>query len=120
MQQAPATLGQHSDLKTLALKVLARNIAARPLGNSGAERGLHSAATQAGALQHVSHGLARTQTPAVCEPELSPLGRSNGRGELVLTLEDLPELERRLRLSGWRVERRRSELLCTSRKAHVQ
>jgi hypothetical protein len=51
---------------------------------------------------------------AESEGELLPLGRKNGRGELVLTLADLPELERRLRLSGWRVQRRGNELICTS------
>jgi len=46
-----------------------------------------------------------------------PLGRRNDKGELVLTVEDLPELEHRLRLSGWRVTRRGNELICTSRGA---
>lgn len=40
-----------------------------------------------------------------------------------MTLADLPELERRLRLSGWRVERRGDRLICRSqsgRKPRVQ
>lgn len=46
------------------------------------------------------------------EPPLR--GRLNHRGEMVLTIQDLPELERRLRLSGWRVRRHGDELICTS------
>jgi hypothetical protein len=46
-----------------------------------------------------------------------PLGRENDRGELVLTAADLPELEHRLRLSGWKVIRRGNELVCSSRGA---
>ena len=54
-----------------------------------------------------------------------PLGRENDRGELVLTVADLPELERRLRLSGWKVERITgkygSELVCyTGKKPRIQ
>jgi len=53
--------------------------------------------------------------------EPKPLGRKNDLGELMLTLEDLPELEDRLRLSGWKVERRGCQLICRSgRKARVQ
>jgi hypothetical protein len=49
------------------------------------------------------------------------LGRKNDRGEMVMTIEDLPELEYRLRVSGWRVERRGNELICRSgRKLRVQ
>jgi len=44
-----------------------------------------------------------------------PLGRRNAKGEFVLTVEDLPELAYRLRLSGWKVTRRRNELICASR-----
>ena len=43
---------------------------------------------------------------------LTPLGRVNDRGELVMTREDLPELERRLRSYGWQVERRGDQLVC--------
>jgi hypothetical protein len=40
---------------------------------------------------------------------------------MVLTIEDLPELERRLRLSGWKVERRGDELICwTGKKPRIQ
>jgi hypothetical protein len=40
---------------------------------------------------------------------------------MVMTVEDLPELEYRLRLSGWKVERRGEQLICRSgRKARVQ
>ncbi len=47
---------------------------------------------------------------------LPPLrGMKNARGEMVLTLEDLPELENRLRLQGWKVRRQGAELFCTSR-----
>jgi hypothetical protein len=42
--------------------------------------------------------------------KLPPLGAQRG----VLTVADLPELERRLRLSGWKVKRRGYELVCTS------
>jgi hypothetical protein len=42
----------------------------------------------------------------------SPLGRVNDQGERVMTLEDLPELERRLRSYGWQVERRGDQLVC--------
>jgi hypothetical protein len=45
--------------------------------------------------------------------ELPPLGA----GRSVLTVADLPELERRLRLSGWKVSRRGNELICTSSRA---
>jgi len=39
---------------------------------------------------------------------------------MVMTVEDL-ELEYRLRLSGWKVERRGEQLICRSgRKARVQ
>jgi hypothetical protein len=70
-----------------------------------------------------------SSTPSVREPgnetneknEISPLGelpplvgRRNARGEIVLTLEDLPELENRLRLQGWKVKRQGVELICTS------
>ena len=44
-----------------------------------------------------------------------PLGRRNDEGQTVMTIEDLPELAHRLRLSGWRVTRRGNELICTSR-----
>jgi hypothetical protein len=48
--------------------------------------------------------------------ELPPLvGRKNARGQMVLTFEDLPELENRLRLQGWKVRRQGDELICTSR-----
>jgi len=47
--------------------------------------------------------------------ELSPLaGRKNYRGQMVLTVEDLPELENRLRAQGWKVKRQGLELVCTS------
>jgi hypothetical protein len=53
--------------------------------------------------------------------EISPLGglpplvgRKNVRGEMVLTVEDIPELENRLRLQGWKVKRQGAELICTS------
>src|SRR5579859_3603152 len=46
-------------------------------------------------------------------PELLPLGSDRQ----VLTLADLPELERRLSLSGWNVKRRGYELVCTSPRA---
>jgi hypothetical protein len=41
-----------------------------------------------------------------------PLGRKNHRGDLVLTIEDIPDLERRLRLSGWKVRRIGNGLIC--------
>jgi hypothetical protein len=45
---------------------------------------------------------------------LPPLvGRKNARGQIVLTVEDLPELEIRLRLQGWKVKRHGLELFCT-------
>jgi hypothetical protein len=48
--------------------------------------------------------------------ELPPLvGRKNARGQMVLNLEDFPELENRLRLQGWKVRRHGDELICTSR-----
>lgn len=47
--------------------------------------------------------------------ELPPLGRRNARGDFVLTIEDMPELENRLRLQGWKVKRHGNELICTSR-----
>lgn len=48
--------------------------------------------------------------------EVPLLGR-----RMVLTIEDLPELERRLRLSGWKVERRGDELICwTGKKPRIQ
>lgn len=40
-----------------------------------------------------------------------------------LTVVDIPELEKRLRLSGWNVERRGNELICwpkTQRKPRIQ
>ncbi len=45
---------------------------------------------------------------------LPPLGRKNAMGAMVLTLEDLPGLEKRLRLQGWNVRRHGDELICTS------
>ena len=39
---------------------------------------------------------------------------------VVLTLKDLPELELRLKLAGWQVERRGDELHCKSRNTRVQ
>jgi hypothetical protein len=50
-----------------------------------------------------------------------PLGSKNDLGEMVMTIEDLPELEYRLRVSGWRVERRGNELIYRSgRRLRVQ
>lgn len=65
---------------------------------------------------------ARTQTNKAAESDSDPiwtppLGRKNDRGELVLTVADLPELEQRLRLSGWKVTRRGNELICSSQGA---
>jgi hypothetical protein len=51
------------------------------------------------------------KSPLVEHP---PLGRKNDLGEAVMTIEDLPELEYRLRLSGWKVERRGYQLICRS------
>jgi hypothetical protein len=46
---------------------------------------------------------------------LPPLaGRMNSRGQMVLTMEDIPELEERLRWQGWKVKRQGFELVCTS------
>jgi hypothetical protein len=58
---------------------------------------------------------------ALAEPsehgaELPRLGRKNDVGEMVMTVEDLPELESGLRLSGWKVERRGDQLICRSRR----
>jgi hypothetical protein len=58
-----------------------------------------------------------TSTPAPDPVWDPPLGAERG----VMTIADLPELERRLRLSGWKVARRGNELICTSgRKAWIQ
>lgn len=47
--------------------------------------------------------------------ELPPLaGRKNARGQMVLTVEDIPELEKHLRWQGWKVKRQGLELICTS------
>lgn len=63
----------------------------------------------------------QTLAPCGAGAELPPLGSRNERGELVLTVADLPELERRLRLSGWNVTPRGNELICTSpRKVRIQ
>jgi hypothetical protein len=51
---------------------------------------------------------------------LTPLGRVNDRGELVMTREDLPELERRLRSYGWQVERRGDQLVCQKRRSRLK
>jgi hypothetical protein len=67
-----------------------------------------------------SDGPTSTGMPTESAPDpiwTPPLGRENDRGEFVLTVADLPELERRLRLSGWRVARRGNELTCSSRGA---
>ena len=40
------------------------------------------------------------------------LGRLNDRGQLVLTLEDMPRLAEKLREQGWIVERVGDELNC--------
>lgn len=51
------------------------------------------------------------------EPE--PLGAERG----YLTVEDMPELQRRLELSGWKTERRGDQLVCWTpgqRKPRVQ
>jgi len=49
--------------------------------------------------------------------QVQPLGAERG----VLTLADMPELEHRLRLSGWKVERRDRQLICrTGRRVRVQ
>lgn len=58
--------------------------------------------------------------PAECDAELLPLGRKNDLGELVMTVDDLPELEHRLRLSGWKVERRGYQLICRTGRAKLQ
>ena len=67
----------------------------------------------------------RRQTPTpllrCADTEHPTLGSRNERGELILTVADLPELEQRLRLQGWKVVRRGNELVCTSRqKARIQ
>lgn len=46
---------------------------------------------------------------------LPPLGTLDEHGYASLTVDDLPELEQRLRLSGWKVERRVDTLFCWSR-----
>ena len=58
----------------------------------------------------VSASLATEPEPSPAESALDPiwdppLGRRNDQSEMVLSVADMPELERRLRLSGWRVER---------------
>ena len=48
-----------------------------------------------------------------------PLGAKHG----FLTIEDIPQLQRRLELSGWKVKRRGDELICwsaTQRKPRIQ
>jgi hypothetical protein len=44
------------------------------------------------------------------------LGRLNDRGQLVLTLEDMPGLSARLQEQGWCVERIGDELHCKPRR----
>ena len=44
------------------------------------------------------------------------LGRLNDRGQLVLTLEDMPRLEEKLREQGWIVKRVGDELDCQPRR----
>ena len=59
----------------------------------------------------------RAAESAESEPE--PLGAERG----YLILDDMPELERRLRLSGWKTERRGNELICWTpgrRKPRIQ
>ena len=111
VQQELATAERLSQLKARAQNVLARNVGVRHIRDSRPENVLPNAATPAGALQHEN-----------CESGPLPhFGRvSGGRHQLVLTLEDLPEMERRLRLSGWHVERRGNELVCTSPRAQVR
>jgi hypothetical protein len=49
------------------------------------------------------------------------LGRKSDSGEMVITIEGLPELQHRLRLSGWKVERLGMQLICRSgRKPRIQ
>ena len=54
------------------------------------------------------------------EPEFPPLDSKNKRGELVLTLRDPSELERRFILSGWQVVRRGNKLHCKTRRVRTQ
>lgn len=81
-----------------------------------------------------SSELARVESPDTGEACVSPLPAFSslvdvsdpiplGARRSYMTLAELSELERRLRLSGWRVERWGDELICRSqsgRKPRVQ
>ena len=90
-----------TEVKALALKVLQRHASS-----------LTPAST--GEIENGARRLPETAPDPIWTP---PLGRRNDRGEMTLTGADLPELERRLQLSGWRVTRRGNELTCISRGA---
>jgi hypothetical protein len=82
-----------ANIKSLAISVLRRHgvvsIQSQPL--EGSDTGVRLAETA---------------------PEVQPLGAERS----VLTLADMPELEARLQLSGWRVTRKGNELVCSSSK----
>lgn len=129
-----------ASIKSLAMSVLLRHGAAsiqsQPLTAGETAVRLTETASVAGTRGHVEASTGGAQSPHWWQPggtqttsspqaeavkpaettfaDLPPLGRRNARGEMVLTVEDLPEIERRLRLSGWKVTRRGNELICTS------
>jgi hypothetical protein len=89
-----------ADVKSLALRVLQR-------------QALSLVGVETKGAKNVPR---ETETPATGQ-ELPPLAAERG----YLTVADLPELERRMSLSGWKVERRGNELLCwTGRKPRIQ
>ena len=105
------------DLKSLAMKVLQKQSASltvvpedEPQNNpvrlpeTGPERPLDSSSLKVSQSQRLGD-------------ETETLGFERG----YLTVADMPELERRLRLSGWRVERIGNDLRCwTGRKPRYQ
>lgn len=100
MQRDVGTPVQQRGLKDLAARVLGRNTAARQSCDTPPDGVLHTIATKNSPAQHC------------CDTaELPP----------VLTISAIPALAERLRLQGWKVNRKGNELICTApRKVRPQ
>lgn len=113
MQHGAATVVLHGTLKALANKVLERNAAARHACNIAPNKVLHGGIAQEEPMRHLCNTpgpverIEAERRPTESE-ELPLLGVERG----YLTLDNLPELQKRLELSGWKVERRYDQLIC--------
>lgn len=102
MQHGTATPVQQPSLKSLAIKVLARNTRARQPYSNAPDDVLQRGPAENSPQQHHRNTPALRQLPT----------RINERGELVLIVAALPALAERLRLQGWKVTRKSNELIC--------